>query len=174
MASSSSWRSWRWAVSPSGVGPRRRRSRARFPSPPDPPARPSAARRGPDCAVIDRLVPCDGQQPGLEARLAAERLEPPERHQKRVLRGVLRLRMRAERREGGPIHRHPVPFDQLAKGGRVPLPGPRDQVDVAHRTVDTPGASPVGLLGKLSSLKFQARRRQARAARVNVRRRPSS
>ena len=58
-----------------------------------------------------------------------KRVEPPERHQKRVLRGVFRLRVRAERRERGPIDRHPVPFDQLAKGGRVPLPGPRDQVD---------------------------------------------
>ena len=90
---------------------------------------PDAAQTAP---VIDGLVPRDGQQPGLEARVAAEGVEPPERHQKRVLRGIFRVRMRAQRREGGPIDRRPVPFDQLAKGGRVPLPGPRDQVDVAH------------------------------------------
>ena len=77
-------------------------------------------------------MPRDRQQPGLEARVAAEAVEAAERQQKRVLRGVFRVRVRSQRREGGAIDRRPMPIDQLAEGGRVPLPGPRDQVDIAH------------------------------------------
>jgi hypothetical protein len=61
-----------------------------------------------------------------------------------------------------------VPFDQLAKGGRVPLPGPRDQVDVAHtdcrhtRGFDGwGGATP----DKVSSLKFQVSLQRGRSGR---------
>jgi hypothetical protein len=77
-------------------------------------------------------MPRDGQQPGLEARVAAEAVEAPERQQKGVLCRVLRVRVGTQGRERGAIDRRPMPFDQLAKGGRVPLPGPRDQVDIAH------------------------------------------
>ena len=63
-------------------------------------------------------------------------------------------RMRLGPLVASPNYRHPVPFDQLAKGGRVPLPGPRDQVDVAHtdcrHTGGFAGWGGMGRIGKPS------------------------
>ena len=81
---------------------------------------------------VDRLIPCDRQQPCLEARIPAKAGEAAIRQQKRVLRGVFRVGRRAQRGQRRAIDRRAMPIHELAERGRVALPGPRDQVDIAH------------------------------------------
>jgi hypothetical protein len=72
---------------------------------------------------VDRLPPRDREQPRLERRLAAESLQLLERRHERVLRHLVGLGRRSDRRKGGPEHRPPVPFDQRPEGLDVPVLG---------------------------------------------------
>jgi len=93
---------------------------------------PDAAEAAPP---VDRLVPCDRQQPCLETRLAAKTVQPAEGEQERILRGVFRIRRRSQRRQRRAIDRRPMPLHELAERGRIALPGSGYQVGIGHTGV---------------------------------------
>ena len=78
------------------------------------------------------MAPCDPEQPGLEAGFPAEAVEAAVREEKGVLCRVFRIRMRSEGGQRRPVDRSAMPVNQFAERGRVALPGPGDQVDIAH------------------------------------------
>src|ERR671936_716137 len=83
-------------------------------------------------AAVDRVMPRNRQQPCLEARIASETVKPRVRGDERLLRDVLGVGRRPERRERGAIYRCLVPVHELSESGRVPVPGAGEQVGVAH------------------------------------------
>ena len=70
------------------------------------------------------------EEPGLERRLPAEPAELLERRHEGLLRHVVGLGGRPDRRQGRPEHRPPVPLDQLAERLDVAGLGPADQGEV--------------------------------------------
>jgi hypothetical protein len=79
---------------------------------------------------INRFPPGDGQQPGLERRIAAKALQLLERRHERFLGHVVCLGWRPDGRQGGPENGPAVSLDQLPECVSVAPLGPADQLQV--------------------------------------------
>src|SRR5581483_992501 len=85
-------------------------------------------------ATVDRLAPCNRQQPGAKRALSAKPIEVAIRGDERVLRCVFRVGVRPEHGERGAIHGAAMPIDQRAERGGIAAPRPGYQVGIVHTT----------------------------------------